>query len=33
MRKGRLSNAETKFITENVDTMEVEDIATPLRHS
>ena len=30
MRKGRLSNAETKFITENVDTMEVEDIATHL---
>jgi hypothetical protein len=30
MRKGRLSNAETKFITENADTMEVEDIATHL---
>jgi hypothetical protein len=28
MRKGRMSKVETKFITENADTMEVEDIAT-----
>mgnify|MGYP003649641796 CR=1 FL=1 len=30
MRKGRLSKPETKFITDNADTMEVEDIATHL---
>ena len=28
MRKGRLSKPETKFITENADSMTVEDIAT-----
>jgi len=30
MRKGRLSNAETKFITENADTMSVKAISTHL---
>ena len=30
MRKGRLSKPETKFITENADSMTVEDIATHL---
>jgi len=30
MRKGRLSKSETKFITENADTMSVEDISSNL---